>query len=61
VFYDVQEGRWDTEGMLKAGDYFYGKRKESHQLGTVAPSRWRWLLKSKEDTHHQVSIKSQQN
>jgi hypothetical protein len=32
----VQEVRWDKGGTIRAGDYtfFYGKRNESHQLGT---------------------------
>jgi len=33
----VQEVRWDKEGTVRAGDYnfFDGKGKENHQLGTV--------------------------
>ena len=33
---DVQEGRWDREGTVRAGDcnFFYGKGNENHQLGT---------------------------
>ena len=32
----VQEVRWDKEGSVTTGDYdfFYGKGKENHQLGT---------------------------
>jgi len=32
----VQEVRWDSEGTVRAGDYyfFYGKGNENHQLGT---------------------------
>ena len=32
----VQEVRWDKEGTVRAGDYyfFYGKGNENHQLGT---------------------------
>ena len=32
----VQEVRWDKGGTVRAGDYifFFGKRKENHQLGT---------------------------
>jgi hypothetical protein len=31
----VQEVRWEKEGTVRAGDYFfYGKGNESHQLGT---------------------------
>jgi len=32
----VQEVRWDTGGKVRGGDYnfFYGKGKENHQLGT---------------------------
>jgi len=33
---DVQEGRWDKEGTVRAGDYnfFHGKGNENYQLGT---------------------------
>jgi len=33
----VQEVRWDTGGMVRAGDYnfVYGKRKENNQFGKV--------------------------
>jgi hypothetical protein len=33
---DVQEIMWDKEGTVRAGDFnfFYGKGKENHQLGT---------------------------
>jgi len=32
----VQEVRWDKGGTVRAGnyDFFYGKGKENHQLGT---------------------------
>ena len=32
----VQEVRWDKEGTVRAGDYYflYGKGNENHQLGT---------------------------
>ena len=32
----VQEVRWDKGGTVRAGDYnfFYGKEKKNHQLGT---------------------------
>ena len=33
-FMGVQEVRWDIEGTLRAGDYFYGKGYGKHQLGT---------------------------
>ena len=33
---DVQEGRWDKGGRVREGDndFFYGKGKNNHQLGT---------------------------
>jgi hypothetical protein len=33
-FVGVDEVRWDKGGTHRAGDFFYGKENENHQLGT---------------------------